>query len=77
MSLFKQEADRRREVREWLDPRAVKKALRAVYRDWHLCALPAAERGIPKGTLCDDCNEIIEATMKDLIAESRNERGKQ
>jgi len=37
-----------------------------VYRMWHACGLKKAERGIPAGTLCDDCLEAIAAHVKVL-----------
>ena len=44
----------------------VKKALEYVYGLWHQCHLEKAERGIPKGTLCDSCQEEIRAHLKDI-----------
>lgn len=42
----------------------VEREIDSVYRTWHACGLKIAERGIPKGTLCDSCREMIAAHMK-------------
>jgi hypothetical protein len=45
---------------------AVRQQFEHVFSMWHACRLPKAERGIPKGTLCDDCLGYIDAIMADL-----------
>lgn len=58
-----------------LDGNAVTKAAEAVitgiYRNWHGCALKKPERGIPAGTLCDQCNEEIKWRVAQLLDLSR------
>ena len=44
----------------------VRSVLLSIMGMWHQCALQKAERGIPKGTLCDDCLEFVDCQMKDL-----------
>jgi hypothetical protein len=41
----------------------VEETISSVYQEWHLCALRHSERGIPRGTLCDGCNESIRSRM--------------
>ena len=43
---------------EWAAKRA-DVILRGVYAEWHACGLRKPERGMPKGTLCDDCSAAI------------------
>jgi hypothetical protein len=41
----------------------VEREIESIYRLWHACGLKVAERGIPKGTLCDSCKQDIAAHM--------------
>ncbi len=45
------------------------KHIRGIYATWHACALPKREIGLPKGTLCDACNEMVAAHVQDILAE--------
>lgn len=38
--------------------------LKSIYATWHNCGLRKAERGMPKGRLCDDCLEQIRAHVE-------------
>ena len=47
--------------------------IRGIYRDWHACGLREAERDLPAGTLCDDCQAGIKwrvAQFMDLYRSS-------
>jgi len=37
---------------------------------WHQCRLKKAERGIPVGTLCDNCREYVEGAVKDAMSDA-------
>lgn len=47
----------------------IEQHIRGIYTMWHACGLPKAEGGLPKGTLCDDCNDMIAAHVKDILAD--------
>lgn len=47
---------------------AADEVLRDIYRAWHGCGLKKAERGLPKGTLCDACNEEIKWRVAQMIS---------
>ena len=70
--------DQRDRTQEALDglKEKVEKSLYSIYRDWHGCALGTRKnpihaedraRGLKDGQLCDDCNGMIKAYMKDLF----------
>lgn len=51
----------------------VRAHITSVYASWHCCALKKHElakedrkRGLKTGQLCDDCNSMIDAHMKDI-----------
>lgn len=54
----------------------VEKSLYSIYGSWHACALGTPKnplmaadkaRGLKKGQLCDDCNSMVAAYMKDIF----------
>jgi len=45
----------------------VRKQFKSVFSMLHNCALPKREGHLPKGTLCDNCTEYIDAIMSDLL----------
>ena len=49
-----------------VDSEKVRTVLLSMMGMWHHCALPRTERGIQKGTLCDECLEFVGYQMKDL-----------
>lgn len=55
------------------ETKAVKKTIKSIYATWHGCALTKREirledkaRGLKVGQLCDDCESMVAAHMKDL-----------
>lgn len=50
----------------------VRTEITGIYATWHACGLRKAERGMPKGRLCDVCLEAIRAHVADI--EERCER---
>lgn len=40
----------------------------SIYASWHGCALKESERGIPIGSLCDVCSEMV----KDHVSRVQN-----
>jgi hypothetical protein len=48
----------------------VERHIRSIFSTWHACALRRPENGLPKGTLCDDCNAFIKAHMTDIKQET-------
>jgi hypothetical protein len=48
----------------------VERHVRSIFATWHACALRKPENGLPKGTLCDDCNAYIKAHMEDIRRET-------
>lgn len=40
--------------------------LHSIYGTYHNCTLPKAERGLPKGRLCDECEEIIKVHLSEF-----------
>lgn len=46
----------------------VEREVASIYRMWHACGLKEAERGIPKGTLCDSCLSSIAMHMSRIKA---------
>lgn len=46
--------------------KATREVLRSIYSAWHGCAL-GEEEILPKGTLCDECNESIKNYLEDIF----------
>lgn len=49
--------------------KAVEKMVRNIYSTWHMCRLTpkeARQMKLKPGRLCDVCEEIVKAHMKDL-----------
>jgi len=44
----------------------VRKEITGIYATWHACGLRKAERGMPKGRLCDACMEMVQAHVEDI-----------
>ncbi len=44
----------------------VRTEITGIYATWHACGLRKAERGLPKGRLCDACLEVIDMHVKNI-----------
>lgn len=41
--------------------------LHHIYGAHHLCSLQKAERGLPKGRLCDECEDMIKSHLAEFV----------
>lgn len=72
-SMYRKKIAKRSRVMRLDEFQKLHEILHNIFESHHRCALPKAERGLPKGRLCDECEDIIASYLNMFKVEGLDE----